>query len=133
MDIQSQLSVFASNQPGVLANICGLLSDEKINIFGFTVVDHIDHSLVRLVVDNPTKAAHLLGEAGLLVLETEVIRLNVHFGPGSLESVAQAMSDASLNIDYAYATEPQKDGGSTLFLKTNDNTKALAALRSLSK
>ncbi len=129
MELTKQLLVLATNQPGTLANICGALSDEKINIQAISIVDHVDHALVRIVVDNPVKALHLLGEAGLPVLEDSALKLTMAGGPGALEKIAQAMSDAGLNIHYAYASEPPSGGGAGLILKTSDDEKALSALR----
>jgi hypothetical protein len=130
MEIVTQLSILAANQPGTLANICGTLRDEKLNIRGIMVVDHVDHALIRMVVDEPIKAAHLLGEAGLLVLEGEVIHIDLAYGPGSLEHVADALAQGQLNIAYVYATEPQTDGAlSNMYLMTDDNARAIAVLR----
>ncbi len=129
MKIVPQLTILAANKPGVLANICGSLSDENINIIGISVIDHLEYAMIRMVVNEPKKALHLLGEAGILVLEGEVIQLSLKKGPGSLESVAEILSGENLNIEYVYATESTNNGESTLFLKTNDNEKALNILR----
>ena len=129
MKIIKQIVVLAANQPGTLANICGTLSDARVNILGISVVDHLDHALIRLVVDDCTRALHLLGEAGLPVVESEVIRLSLEEGPGALEKIASAIGEAELNIHYIYASEPLAGGPSALILKTNDDTRALAALR----
>lgn len=129
MEIVKQILVLAANQPGTLANICGTLADEKINIQGISVVDHVDHALIRIVVDDVTRALHLLGESGLPVLEDEVLRVKVPGGPGSLEHIAQIMADGGLNINYAYASEPP-DGGTFLILKTSDDAAALKRLMS---
>jgi hypothetical protein len=129
MKIVPQLTILAANKPGVLANICGSLSDEQINIIGITVVDHLEYAMIRMVVSEPQKAIHLLGEAGILVLEGEVIQLSLKKGPGSLEYVAEILAEENLNIEYVYATESTNNGDSTLFLKSNDNHKALEVLR----
>jgi hypothetical protein len=130
MEIVKQLSVLAANQPGTLANICGMLRDERVNIRGITVADHVDHALVRMVVDDSTRAAHLMGEAGLVVLEGDVIRIDLAFGPGSLEYVAEALGQGGLNIAYVYATEPPgEDGLSSMYVMTDDNPRGLATLR----
>jgi len=129
MEIIKQLLILAANQPGTLANICGTLSDDKINISGISVVDHVDHALIRLVPDDAQKALHLLGETGLPVMEDEVLRIEMKDQYGSLEKIANVISEAGLNIHYAYATEYPGTGRSALILKTSDDTKALAALK----
>ncbi|MCS7205335.1 MAG: ACT domain-containing protein [Leptospiraceae bacterium] len=130
MKIVPQLTIIASNKPGVLANICGSLSDENINITGISVVDHIEYAIIRMVVSDPKKAIHLLGEAGVPVLESEVIEVPLKKGPGSLEYVAEILANENLNIEYVYATESPSNGGeSILFLKSNDNKKAFEVLQ----
>lgn len=130
MEIVKQLSVLAANQPGTLANICGMLRDENINIRGITVADHVDHALVRMVVDESVRAAHLMGEAGLVVLDGDVIRIDLAFGPGSLEYVAEALGQGGLNIAYIYATEPPQESAlSSMYVMTDDNPRGLSVLQ----
>lgn len=133
MEIMTQLLILATNRPGTLANICGTLGDEKINIQGISVVDHVDHALIRIVVDDPTKAIHLLGEAGLPVMEDRVLRILMDGGPGELEQIANIVSEVGLNIHYAYATESPAGGKSSLILKTDDDERALQALEKRKK
>lgn len=128
METAKQITVFATNQPGILAEICGSLSDENINILGVSVVDHVDHALIRLVVDKPTLALHLLGEAGLPTVESDVLRIRLPDGPGALEIVAKLMSEAGINIHYVYATESFQPGASGLILHTSDNPRALQVI-----
>ena len=129
MEIITQLLVLAANRPGTLANICGTLADANINIRGISVVDHVDHALIRIVAEDHAKAIHLLGEAGLPVLEDEVIRAEMGTGPGALDIVAEAISEAGLDIHYAYASEPPGGGPATLIIKTSDDKTAIKALR----
>lgn len=129
MKIVEQLTILAANKPGVLANICGSLSDENINILGITVVDHLEYAMIRMVVSDPKKAVHLLGEAGILVYEGEVLQIPLKKGPGSLEFVAEILAEEKLNIEYVYGTESSNNGEAILYLKSNNNQKALEILK----
>ena len=129
MEIVSQLSVFVANEPGILANICGSLSDEKISLRGISVVDHTDHALIRLVVSDPSRAAHLLGESGLFVIESEVIAVSISKGNGSLEKILKILAAGELNVLYLYGTEPASSAPAVIFLNTSDNLAALELLR----
>ncbi len=64
METATQLAVFLSNRPGALARVCDSLGDAGINIHALTISDSVDHSVVRMVVSDPTKALMLLGERG---------------------------------------------------------------------
>ena len=128
MEIVNQLSVFATNEPGVLANVCGYLSDQKINIQGMSIVDHIDYALVRIVVDDPSKALHLLGEAGLFIIENEIVKMELSRKPGSLERIVKVLADGKLNIAYLYASEAV-EGNPMVYIQTADNKVALSLLK----
>ncbi len=103
--VHKQLSVFLANVPGTLAEVLKILASENINIVGLMVTDSIDHAVIRLVVNDPTKAAHLLGHQGVLVIESEVLAVTLKDEPGALLKVASRLSEANINIAYTYATD----------------------------
>ncbi|HEX4697042.1 MAG TPA: ACT domain-containing protein, partial [Candidatus Udaeobacter sp.] len=73
LETSTQLALFLANRPGALARVCEALANAGINIQALATSDTVDHTVVRMVVSNPTKALMLLGEAGVLALETEVL------------------------------------------------------------
>jgi hypothetical protein len=125
----TQIAIFLKNEPGVLFSICSALADKKINIHGMSVVDTIDHAVLRLVVSKPRAAAHLLEDRGMLVIESEVLQLSLPNRPGTLARVARKLARAKVNIDYAYAAGGTGVSRSTVFLKVSDTRKALRALK----
>ena len=124
--IEKQLSLFLVNKPGVLADVCKTLADHDINIRGISVSDTVDHAVVRLIVDNPTKAAHILGEHGVLVVETDVLGIQLSHQPGALAKIARKLSRAKINIEYSYGTS---DGSSAIvYMRVSDAKKGKAIL-----
>jgi hypothetical protein len=124
--IEKQLSVFLENKPGVLAEVCKTLGAHRINIIGMSVSDTVDHAVVRLIVDEPRKAIHVLGEHGALVVETDVLAVKLKDKPGELGKLAGKFARAEVNIEYAYGTS---DGTqATVYLRVSDNKKALQLL-----
>ncbi len=79
------------NKPGVLADVCKTLGTSGINIRGMSISDTVDHAVVRLIVDDPTKAIHILGEHGVLVVETDVLAVKVSDQPGELSKIARKL------------------------------------------
>ncbi len=69
IETATQLAVFLANRPGALARVCEALAKAEINIHALATSDTVDHTVVRMVVSDPTKALMLLGEAGTLALE----------------------------------------------------------------
>jgi hypothetical protein len=128
MDTMKQLAVFVANRPGTLAQICDTLAQNKVNILGISVADAMDHAVLRFVVDNAAVAVHILGETGLLVLDSDVLAIALDNQPGSLSDVSRALGEAGVNIEYAYGGTRQADRSGTLFLKVSDTDAARAAL-----
>jgi len=128
MEIATQLALFLANRPGALIGVCDLLAKKKINIYAISTSDTIDHSVVRLVVDQPRKALELFEEFGALVVENQVLMIDGNNRPGSLASIAKCLADNKINIEYAYcATSPNAKKG-LLILRPSNVTKALSVL-----
>jgi hypothetical protein len=131
MESATQLAVFLSNRPGALARVCDALAKAEINIHALTISDSVDHSVVRLVLSDPTKALMLLGESGVLALENDVVMIESDNEPGTLAKIAERLAAANVNIEYAYlATSPKSDKG-LMILRPSDVDKAQRALRDL--
>ena len=128
MKSATQLAVFLANRPGALARVCDALAKVEINIHALTTSDTVDHSVVRMVVSDPTRALMLLGEAGVLALESDVLMIETENEPGVLAKIAERLSRAEVNIEYAYlAASPQAATG-LIILRPSDVEKAQRAL-----
>lgn len=126
-----QLAVFLSNRPGALVRVCDALGKVGINIHGLAISDTVDHSVVRMVVSEPTKALMLFGEAGVLALENDVLMIEAANAPGMLAKIAERLAEARVNIEYMYlATDAKFDRG-LMILRPNDVEKAEEALADL--
>jgi hypothetical protein len=131
MESATQLAVFLSNRPGALARVCDALAKAEINIHALATSDTIDHSVVRMVVSDPTKALMLFGESGVLALENDVVMIEGDNAPGILARIAERLGKAEVNIEYAYlAASPKADRG-LIILRPSDVDKAQRALQGL--
>ena len=120
MPIEKQLSVFMENKPGRLSQICSILADAKINVYAMSVHDTVDHAIVRIIVDNPTKALIILEEEGLYIVAQDVVVVEVDNRPGIISSIAKKLFRADINIEYAYCTATRNQEVGALVLKTQD-------------
>jgi hypothetical protein len=128
MNIMKQLAIFMANKPGTLSSVCELLLEHNINILGIMVSDAVDHAVVRMVVDNPTTATHLLGERGILVVDSDIIALTLPNTSGQLFKFSRTFSEAGVNIEYLYGGLNRGDKEGVLFIKVSDIEKAGKAL-----
>lgn len=129
MKIVKQLAVFLENKPGALLRVTEDLAKNSINILAISVSDTVDHAVVRLVVDEPNKALHLLGEAGVLVVENDLLEVNVANDPGQLTKICKTLENVDSNIEYAYGSAP-KDGNTLMYLRIMDLETVVEKLKS---
>jgi hypothetical protein len=130
MQLAKQLALFLDNKPGTLARVCDTLSAAKINIYALSTSDTVDHSVVRLVVSDPRSALLLIEEHGALVVESDVLLLEGTNKPGSLARICDRLSEAKINIEYAYCATPPSAKKGLLILRVSDPKKALKVLNS---
>lgn len=129
--IVEQLAIFIANRPGTLVEVCDALADDKINIYGLTVSDTVDHAVVRMVVSDTRRAIALLEAHGTLVLESEVLMVENDNRPGSLSRIANALAKAKINIEYAYLASMPAARRGLLILRVCDVKKAFKILSAL--
>ena len=127
----TQLAVFLANRPGALARVCEALAKAEINIHALATSDTVDHSVVRMVVSDPTKALMLLGEAGVLALESDVLMIETDNKPGVLAKIAERLAEAKVNIEYAYLAGSPKAAKGLIIVRPSDVEKAQSVLRDL--
>ncbi len=128
MEITKQLAVFLDNRPGMLASVADALAEAKVNIYAISTSDTVDHTVIRLVVDDYRKALHVFEEHGTLVVEDDVLMLTRTNKPGELAGLAQKLAAAKVNIEYCYsATLPQAKKG-LMILRVSNPAKALKVL-----
>jgi len=127
----TQLAVFLANRPGALARVCEALAKAEINIHALATSDTVDHSVVRMVVSNPTKALMLLGEAGVLALESDVLMIETDNKPGVLARIAERLAESEVNIEYAYLAGSPEAAKGLIILRLSDVEKAQNVLRDL--
>ena len=128
MKVCKQLAVFIENKPGTLGRIGAVLAARKINIIAFSVAEAVDHGVLRMVVSNPVKAAHVLGDGGMMVVESDVIAMDLPNRPGMLARMAEKLSRARVNIEYAYGTTGAAAGKSRMILKLSNLQRGRKAL-----
>ncbi len=129
MHVDKQLAVFLENRPGALAAMCEMLAEAGVNLLALTVSDTVDHAVIRLVTDRPEEALHLLGDAGMLVVESDILIVEVANQPGTLGQVARTLAQHNINIEYAYCTTMADADCGALVLRVHDPQKALQVLQ----
>ncbi|MDD5065051.1 MAG: ACT domain-containing protein [Phycisphaerae bacterium] len=128
MNVVVQFSIFMVNKPGVLAQVLGEFAQAKINIVAMTMMDSVEHGVMRVIFDAPEKARKVLSKLNMPYNETEVLCVELDNRPGALASVAEKLARDHINIAYAYCTAGAKGGRTTGVLKVADVKKAMRLL-----
>lgn len=128
MEIVKEIVVFLENRPGVLARITQALSEQKVNILGFTILNSVDHAALRMVVSKPEVALHMLGEHGMLTFENDVLFVELANKAGALMDLAGALAKKRINIDYAYGSAGKGRRKSGFYLRVSNTKRAFTLL-----
>ncbi len=132
MYVSPQFSIFMVNKPGVLAQVLGEFARAKINITAMTMMDSVEHGVMRVVFGAPQKAREVLAKLNMPSNETDVLCVNLTNKSGALAVVAEKLSKNHINISYAYCTAGAKGGRTTGVLKVADVNKAMRVLQKAS-
>jgi hypothetical protein len=128
MKVEKQFSVFMVNKPGVLANVLSQIADSKVNVLAMTMMDSMEHGVLRVVSTDAEKTRGILSKLNLSFSETDILCLTLSNKPGALAEVAEKLARNHINITYAYCTAGAFGGKATGIVKVADLAKAMKVL-----
>jgi hypothetical protein len=129
MYIAKQFSIFMVNKPGILARVLGEFAEAKINIIAMTMMDSVEHGVMRVVFAAPEKAEKILKTLNMPYNATNVLCVTLANQSGALAAVAEKLSKNHINISYAYCTAGARGGRTTGILKVANVQKAIKILQ----
>ena len=129
MHIDTQYSVFMVNKPGMLAKVLSAFADAKVNIIAITMMDSVEHGVMRVVGGSALKIKDVLTKLNMQYSQTDVLCITLSNSSGALATVTQKLSEAHINISYAYCTAGARGGRTTGILKIADIKKAMKVLK----
>lgn len=103
-----QVCVFAQNKPGKIERITGILAAGDINILSLSISGSNGFGVIRLIADEPEKAAAMLEEGGLLVTLENILAIEMEDRPGGLHRIVGILSRLGINIESATVLVPEK-------------------------
>ena len=123
-----QISIFLENKAGRLAEVTAILRDADINIRALSLADTTDFGILRLIVNNNTKAEETLKKEGFTVGKTNVIAVEVNDTPGGLNTVLDPLTMAGINVEYMYAFANPQSKNAIMIFRFDDLDKAISIL-----
>lgn len=127
-----QISLFLENKAGELAEITRLLASNGVNLSAINIAETADYGIVRIIADDPQKAAQVLSENDFIISVTPVVRVNVPDRTGGLNEILEVMAEKNIDVEYMYSVFASKDGTASMIFKVSDTEKLEKTLAELS-
>jgi hypothetical protein len=99
-----QISVLLGNVPGTLSRLTNILDREDITAKALLAASAAESSTVRMVVNDPERAAAILESFRFNYEMTPVLAAEVPLHPGGMNAILNPLSKADVNIHYLYTT-----------------------------
>jgi len=128
VETTKQITVFLENKPGRLANVLSALAREKVNITAMSVMDKHEHSVLRMVTDDPASTVQLVQGLNTPCTETDVLIVELRNQPGALAHVCEVLAAEHVNVDYAYCSSGGRNGRVVGIFKVSNSEKAMRVL-----
>jgi hypothetical protein len=128
VETTKQVSVFLENKPGRLAKVISALAREKVNVTALSIMDSHEHSVLRVVTNDPSKTSQILKGLSIPCTEVEVMLVELKNQPGALAHVCELLAGEHINIEYAYVSSGARNGRVLGIFKVSNTEKALRAL-----
>ena len=126
-DPVKQFSVFAENRVGRLFDLTSLLKENDVHIMAITVLDTTDSSIIRVVVDDPTKARELMISNDLPYGECNILAVEIA-DESELRNVLAALLEAEINTHYVYSFIKRPADRAAIAISAEDPETAAQAL-----
>ena len=127
--IIDQISVFAENRKGSLAEITELLADANIDLKAFTVADTTNFGVLRLLVDSPQNALDVLKQNDFIASITPVVSVKMDDKPGSLSKILRLFENAGIEVEYMYAFVAQVENTAYVNFRVENAEEAVEMLK----
>lgn len=115
-----QVSVFVENKEGSISKVVSILGKNNINIRALSIADSTDYGILRLIVDDYSKAYNILKENNYTIRITDVLGFAIPDKPNGLGDVLAILSKNEISITYIYSfIGHYKDQAITIIQATN--------------
>lgn len=118
-----QISLFLENKAGELAEITRLLSSDGVNLRAINIAETADYGIVRIIAEDPQKAAQVLSENDFILSVTPVVQVEVPDRTGGLNEVLEVIAKENIDVEYMYSVFASKDGTASMIFKVSDTEK----------
>lgn len=125
-----QFTVFLENRVGQLLEVVRRFEGSKVRIVALSISDSAECAFVRFLLSHPEQGREILERAGLAMIESDLVGVELPSGPQPLLQVCTALLQAELNIIQAYPLIVRPHGRPAVALMVDNTEMALETLNS---
>lgn len=97
-----QFTVFLENKVGTLLEVIRRFEGSRVRIVALSINDTAECAFVRFLLSHPEQGREIFERAGLAIIESDLIGVELPEGPQPLLEVCTALLQAKVNIVQAY-------------------------------
>ena len=97
-----QFTVFLENRVGQLLEVVRRFEGTEVRIVALSISDSAECAFVRFLLSHPEEGREVLERAGLAIIESDLIGVELPEGPQPLLKICTALLQAEVNIIQAY-------------------------------
>lgn len=97
-----QFTVFLENRVGALLEVVRRFEGSRVRIVALSISESTECAFVRFLLSHPEQGREVLERAGLALIESDLIGVELPEGPQPLLRVCTALLQAEVNIVQAY-------------------------------
>jgi hypothetical protein len=124
-----QFTVFLENRVGQLLEVIRRFEGSSVRIVALSISDATECAFVRFLLSHPEQGREVLERAGLAIVESDLIGLELPDGPNPLLEVCTALLQAEVNIVQAYPLMIRPHGRPAVALMVDNLEMAQETLR----
>jgi hypothetical protein len=125
-----QFTVFLENRVGQLLEVVRRFEGSKVRIVALSINDATECAFVRFLLSHPEQGREILERAGLPMIETDLIGIELPEGSQPLLDICTALLQAEVNIIQAYPIMVRPHGLPAVAVMVDNTDMALDTLAS---
>jgi hypothetical protein len=123
-----QFTVFLENRVGQLLEVIRRFEGSQVRIVALSITDAAECSFVRFLLSHPEQGREILERAGLALIESDLIGVELPTGPQGLLKVCTALLQAEVNIIQTYPLITRPHGQPAVALMVDNIDMAMDTL-----
>jgi hypothetical protein len=125
-----QFTVFLENRVGQLLDVVRRFEGSNVRIVALTISDSTECALVRFLLSDPEQGREILERAGLAIVESDLIGVELPDTAQPMLQVCTALLAAEVNISQVYPLLVRPSGRPAVALMVDNIEIAVETLRS---